>query len=68
MLSRLLVLFFDWKILKVVKKIFFFDDRLKSSVLCNNFVFIKVFCLYVINVIYMGGFYMMLDVLCVGCI
>lgn len=52
MLSRLLVLFFDWKILKVVKKIFFFDDRLKSSVLWNNFVFIKVFCLYVINVIY----------------
>lgn len=62
-----MALFFDRKILKVAKKIFPFDDRLKSSASRNNFVFIKAFCLHATNVIYMGGFYMTSGAPCVGC-
>lgn len=50
--SRPLALFFDRKILKVAKKIFPFDDRLKSGASRNNFVFIKAFCLHATNVIH----------------
>lgn len=51
----------------MAKKIFPFDDRLKSSASRNNFVFIKAFCLHATNVIYMGGFYMTSGAPCVGC-